>query len=115
MARVIHWKLCEKWGFEKGETWYQHTPEKVLENEECKLLWDFSIQTDKTLEHNKPEITVVNKKSQTTLLIDPACPFDFIIESNEQQKLDYYNPLKFEIATLWKQKKRLLYQFSLEL
>ena len=59
----------------------------------------------KKLEHNKPDITVVNKKSQTTLLIDPACPFDFRIESKEQQKLHYYNPLKFEIATLWKQKK----------
>jgi len=105
VARVIHWKLCEKWGFEKGETWYKHTPEKVLENEECKLLWDFSIQTDKKLEHNKPDITVVDKKSQTTLLIDPACPFDFRIDSKEQQKLDYYNPLKFEIAKLWKQKK----------
>lgn len=105
VARVIHWKLCEKWGFEKGETWYKHTPEKVLENEECKLLWDFSIQTDKKLEHHKPDITVVDKKSQTTLLIDPACPFDFRIDSKEQQKLDYYNPLKFEIAKLWKQKK----------
>ena len=52
-----------KWGFEKGETWYQHSPKKVLENEECKLLWDFSIQTDKQLEHNKPGITAADKKS----------------------------------------------------
>ena len=37
-AKVIHWKLCEKWGFEKSDQWYTHKPEKVLESEECKIL-----------------------------------------------------------------------------
>ena len=32
--------------------WYIHKPEKVLESEDCMILWDFSIQTDKNLEHN---------------------------------------------------------------
>ena len=49
---VIHWKLCEKWGFEKAEKWYMHQPERVLESEDCKILWDFPLQTDKQLEHN---------------------------------------------------------------
>ena len=31
---------------------YIHKPEKVLESGNCKNLWDFPIQTDKTLEHN---------------------------------------------------------------
>ena len=46
VAKVIHWKLCGKWGFERGDKWYTHVPEKVLESEYCKLLWDFS-NTDK--------------------------------------------------------------------
>ena len=60
-ARMIHWKLCEKWGFERGEMWYTHNAEKVLESNSCKILWDFSIQTDKKLKHNKPDITVIDK------------------------------------------------------
>ena len=39
-----------------------HKPEKVLESEDCKILWDFLIPIDKTIEHNKPDITVIDKK-----------------------------------------------------
>ena len=41
VAKVIKWKLCKKWGFEKSDQWYTHKSEKVLESEECKILWDF--------------------------------------------------------------------------
>ena len=61
VTRVIHWKLCEKWEFDRGENWYMHTPEKVLESEECKILWDFAKQMGKSLGHNRPDITVVDK------------------------------------------------------
>ena len=54
VAKMIHWKLCENWGFNKAEKWYIHKPKKVLEPEDFKILWDFPIQTEKTLEHNRP-------------------------------------------------------------
>ena len=63
VVKMLLWKLCEKWGFSKAEKWYTHKPEKVLESEDCKILWDFLIQTDKTLEHNRPNITVIEKES----------------------------------------------------
>ena len=62
VANMIHYRLCKKWGFNKAEKWYMHKPEKVLESEDCKILWDFLIPIDKTLEHNKPDITVIDKK-----------------------------------------------------
>ena len=104
VAKVIHWKLCEKWGFEKSDQWYTHKPEKVLESEECKILWDFPIQTDKTLEHNRPDITVIEKKTKKYLLIDPACPFDTRIEKKEEEKCSNYCDLKYEIARTWRMK-----------
>ena len=53
VAKMLYWKLCEKSPFfNKAEKWYIHKPEKVLESENRKILWDFPIQTDKTLEHN---------------------------------------------------------------
>ena len=84
VTKMFHWKLCEKWGFNKAEKWYIHKPEKVLESENCKILWDFPIQTDKTLEHNRPDITVVDKKSKKCQLIDPTFPFDTHIEKKEK-------------------------------
>jgi len=104
LAKVIHWKLCEKWGFEKSDKWYTHKPEKVLESDECKILWDFPIQTDKTLEHNRPDITVIEKNSKKCLLIDPACPFDTRIERKEEEKCNNYCDLKYEIARMWRMK-----------
>ena len=105
VAKMLHWKLCEKWGFSKAEKWYIHKPEKVLESESCKILWDFPIQADKTLEHNRPDITVIDKKSTKCLLIDPACPFDTRIEKKEEQKCTNYSELKYEIAKIWKMRK----------
>ena len=104
VAKVIHWKLCEKWGFEKSDQCYTHKPEKVLESEECKILWDFPIQTDKALEHNRPDITVIEKKTKKCLLIDPSCPFDTCIEKKEEEKCNNYCDMKYEIARMWRMK-----------
>ena len=68
------------------------------------ILWYFPVQTDKTLEHNRRDITVIDKKSKKCLLIDPACPFDSL-EKKEEEKCTNYNKLKYEIAKIWKMRK----------
>ena len=70
----------------------------------------FPIQTDKTLEHNGPDITVIDKKSEKCLLIDPACPFDTCIEKKEAENCPSYSELKYQIAKIWKMRKVKLYQ-----
>ena len=49
-----------------------HDPQPVYESTN-KLLWDFKIQIDNKIEHNKP---VLNEIEQKCLIIDVACPFD---------------------------------------
>ena len=39
----------------------QHKVEKVLKSEEVKILSDFKVQTEKVLEHSRPNIVVLNK------------------------------------------------------
>ena len=46
IAQIIHWDLCGMYGFEREKKWYEHEPQSVLENEEAKILWDFTIQCD---------------------------------------------------------------------
>ena len=72
----------------------------MLESEECKILWDFPIQTDKTLEHNRPDITLIEKKK--CLLIDPAYSFGTRIEKKKEEKCNNYCDLKCEIARMWR-------------
>ena len=48
--KIVHWKLTRKCNFEAGDKWYKHEPESVLENEDYKILWHFSIQTNQIIE-----------------------------------------------------------------
>ena len=88
VPKVVHWKLCKKAGIPSEESSYKHTPEKVIETDEVKLLWDFPIQTDDKLDHNRPDIVVVNIFRRSCLLIDIACHFSTRIVKKEEQKID---------------------------
>ena len=37
IARLVHWKLGCKYDISRGEIWYEHQPERVVENEKCKI------------------------------------------------------------------------------
>ena len=55
---MLHWNLCKKYHLPASKNWWEHNVEKVLQNEEINILWDFKIQTDKHLAHNIPDLTV---------------------------------------------------------
>ena len=101
VALVIHWTLCKRFGFPHSDQWYEHVPERVLENENVKLLWDFSIQTDHHLEHNKPDILIHEKTNRGCYIIDVACPFDTRVKTKELEKVERYHDLKREIGRIW--------------
>ena len=69
------------------------------------MLWDFTIQTDHRLEHNKPDIVVHNKSKREYIIIDIAYPFDTRIVEKEGGKVEKYQDLKYEIKRIWKCKK----------
>ena len=43
LGKIVHWKLARECNFEARYKWYEHEPESVLDNEDYKILWDFSI------------------------------------------------------------------------
>ena len=63
-----------------GYKWYEHEPERVLENEDYTVLWDFSIQTDHVIEARRPDLVVVDKKERSCKINDFAVPGDSRIE-----------------------------------
>ena len=60
----------------------EHSPKSVEENEELKLLWDFTIQTDPEIHHRRPGIVIQKEKAKETIIVDIAVPGD----SNVMQK-----------------------------
>ena len=71
----LYWSLCRKFGYSASDEWNIHVPEKIL-NETGKpmILWDFDIQTDRTIEHRRPDIVVHDVEKGECLIIDVAIP-----------------------------------------
>ena len=68
-------------------------PEIVLENEEYKILWDFSIQTYHVVEARRPDLAVVDRKERSCKIIDVAVPGDSKIKEKEKNKIEKYQEL----------------------
>ena len=66
----------------------KHDPVSVLENEDDKILWDISIQTDPVIESQRPDLVVVDKKERSCKIIDFAVPGDSRIEEKEKDKIE---------------------------
>ena len=73
----------------------------MIENENFKILWDFSIQTDKEIRANRPDIIFVDKREQTVLFIDVTIPNDHNILEKRLEKIKKYTDLGIEIKQLW--------------
>ena len=102
---IIHWHLCKKFGFSCCGKSYEHFVEKdtrILENEDAKILWDFSIQTERKIEHNKPDVVLLDKSKKVCFVLDVACPFDTRVIKKEKEKIEFYTDLKYEILKCWK-------------
>ena len=100
LGKVVHWKLAKKCNFEAGNKWYEHEPESVLQNEDYKILWDFSIQTDHVIEARRPDLVVVDKE-RSCKIIDFAVPADSRIEEKEEDTIEKYQDLERELQKIW--------------
>ena len=83
-------------------------PESVLENEEYKILWDISIQTDHVIEARRPDLVVVDKKERSCKIIDFAVPGDSRIEEKEKDKIEKYQDLRRELQRIWNFKVKIV-------
>ena len=74
LGKIVHWKLARNSNFEAGDKLYEHESESVLENEDYKILWDFSIQTDHVIGGRRPDLVLFGKKDRMCKIIDFAVP-----------------------------------------
>ena len=107
LGKIVHWKLARKCNFEAGDKWYEHEPERVLENEGYKILWDFSIQTDHVIEAGRPDLVVVDKE-RSCKIIGFAIPGDSRIEEKEKDKIEKYQDLERELQKIWNVKVKII-------
>ena len=56
VARMVHWKLYEKFNLEKSEKWYLRNPKTVSEKVNHKLIWDMDMQCDNIIAERRPDM-----------------------------------------------------------
>ena len=86
MAKAVHWNLCKKYQMLCSNKWYEHQPKPVTENENAKLLWYYSIRTDRVIPAHRPDLTLVDRAGNKVSLIDVMVPWDSRAEQKEQEK-----------------------------
>ena len=72
IGRCIHWEICGAIGIHVKSKWYQHQPEAVIENDSCKILWDFTVQTDHFITARWPDMIFIDKQHHECQIIDFA-------------------------------------------
>ena len=73
----------------------------VYECTKNKVLWDLiKIQTDNKIEHNNPNIMVLDKIERKWLITDVACPSDTRVKDKEKENVENYQDLKRELKRI---------------
>ncbi|KAI5731368.1 hypothetical protein M8J77_008920 [Diaphorina citri] len=100
----VHYQICKHFKFPVSEKWYQHNPDPVTSNDDVVVLYDQSIQTDRTILSNRPDIVIKEKKKKECLLIDISIPADSNVNKKENEKKLKYTDLAIEIQRMWNMK-----------
>ena len=102
MAAELHLDICKHYGIDtQAKHWYEHKPDRVVENDDVTILWDSQIQTDRHIPCNKPDIVIKEKKTSKCLMIDVAIPSDYNIQKKATEKMSKYVDLQIECERMW--------------
>ena len=76
-------------------------PDSVLENEDYKMLWDFSVRTYHEIEARRPDLLIIDKSEKNCQIIDVAIPEDGRVRAKEDEKVEKYQDLSREVRKMW--------------
>ena len=104
VGRRIHWEICRANGIHVRSKWYEHQPEAVIENDSCKILWDFTVQRDHFITARKFDRIFINIKHNECQINDFAIPYDTKVDDKEVEKIEKYLDLVRELKKVWNMK-----------
>ncbi|XP_030753591.1 A disintegrin and metalloproteinase with thrombospondin motifs 7-like [Sitophilus oryzae] len=104
VATIVYLELLKNYSFEveTSTRYYQYKPAPVVENTRARVYWNKGIIADKTIPHNKPDITVIDKQHNNAFLIDISIPNNHNMDRKHREKVEKYTELKREIKDMWR-------------
>ena len=101
VGQYLHWKICNHFKVSTKINWYEHHSEPITDGPNFMILWDFPIQTDRTIQANGPDVVVKNFLNNVCYLIDMSVPSDKNVSFKTFEKLSKYKDLKIENGKMW--------------
>ena len=89
---------------ERMESMLNHQPEAVIENDSCKILWDFTVQADHFLIARRADMISIDKEHNKCQIIDFAIPYDTRVDDKEIEMIEKYLDLATELKKVWNMK-----------
>ena len=101
VGQYLHWNICKHYNIKTEANWYEHHPKPVTEGDRVTILWDFPINTDRTIKANRPDIVIKDHKNEFCYLIDMSVPSDNNVAAKTFEKVSKYTDLEIEIQKMW--------------
>ena len=80
----------------------------MLENDDYKLLWDFSVRTDHEIGARRPDLMIIDKRDRSCQIIDVAIPEDGRVREKKDEKIEKYQDLAREARGMWGVRSKLI-------
>ena len=110
MGLRVYWELCKKYGMQHSHRWYEETPEAVRVSNcgRFEIWWDKPVNTSKRLDHNRPDVILIDRDRKYWTIIDFSVPNDKNVEDKVNEKLNNYEELAKEIRKIHKVKTKIV-------
>ena len=79
-----------------------------MENNKCKILWDFIVQTDHDIYMRRPDVIVLQEDKNLCQIIYFVCPYDRRVDTKELEKIKHYQDLAQELKKIWNKKVKVI-------
>ena len=96
IGQYIHWCLFRNFGLPHESNWWEHKPTQAIENKNATI---FDIQTDNTIQVNRPDIVV--KIIMIKLVFSLICLCLVIPLYHTKSKLSKDKDLEIEVTKIW--------------
>ena len=74
IGKRIYWEICRVNAIHVKSKWFEYQPEAVIENDSCKIFWDFIVQTDHFITARRPDMIFIDKEHHECQIFDFAIP-----------------------------------------
>lgn len=97
--RVLYYHLRHVYGIDETPT-LPYEPgdiESVVENEKCRIYWNFAFPTIRPITATKPDVVLLDKEKKTIFVIEFSAPAENNIVLKEEEKRTKYEDLLWEL------------------